>query len=129
MNAKVEPDMSLIINDRFDVDESIRCAKLRLTKTIYGARHFTVVYQIPGNCNYPITCNSIIDQAKSQHYRISAWSMDDEICRLSIIHDAFEANDMAWIEEVLTEDGIGDYLSLDAVIDSRKQAEHLASET
>lgn len=113
--------MSLVINNRFDVDESIRCAKLRLTRTIYGAKHFTVVYQIPGNCNYPATCNSIIDQAKSQHFRISAWSMDDEIRRLSIIHDAFEANDMEWIDEALTEDEIGEYLSLDTVIDRRNQ--------
>lgn len=114
--------MSLIINNRFDVDEAIRCAKLRLAKTIYGAKHFTVVYQIPGNCNYPATCNSIIDQARSQHYRISAWSMDDEIRRLLIIHDAFEANDMQWVDEAFTENGIGDYLSLDAVIDRRNQA-------
>lgn len=119
--------MSLIINDRFDVEESIRCAKLRLTKTIYGARHFTVVYQIPGNCNYPATCNCIIDQAKSQHYRISAWSMDDEISRISTIHDAFEANDMDRIDEALTEDGIGDYLSLDAVIDRRNQAKQTSN--
>lgn len=118
--------MSLIINNRLDVDESIRRAKLRLTKTIYGARHFTVVYQIPGNCNYPATYNSIIDQAKlQQNYRISACSMDDEIRRLSIIHDAFETNDMDWIDEALNEDGIGDYLSLDAVIDRRNQAGHL----
>lgn len=116
--------MSLVINNRFDVDEAIRCAKLRLTKTIYGARHFTVVYQIPGNCNYPATCNSIIDQAKSQqHYRINAWSMDDEILRLSIIHDAVEANNMNWIDEALTEYGIGDYLSLDQMIDERSQAD------
>lgn len=104
--------MSLIINNRFDVDEAIRCAKLRLTKTIYGARHFTVVYQIPGNCNYPATCNSIIDQAKSQHFRISAWSMDDEIRRISIIHDALEANDADWIDKSLNEDGIKEKLSL-----------------
>lgn len=115
--------MRMVINNRFDVDEAIRCAKLRLAKTIYGAKHFTVVYQIPGNCNYPATCNSIIDQARSQHYRISAWSMDDEIRRLSIIHDAFEANDMNWIDEALTEYEIGDYLSLDQMIDERSQAD------
>lgn len=116
--------MSLIINNRFDVDESIRSAKLRLARTIYGAKHFTVVYQIPGNCNYPATCNSIIDQAKSQnYYRISAWSMDDEIHRLTVISDALKVNDMNQIDEILIEDRIGDYLSLDAVIDRRSQAE------
>lgn len=30
-----------------------------------------------------------------------------------------------WIDEALTEDGIGDYLSLDAVIDRRNQERHL----
>lgn len=79
--------MSLVINNRFDVDEEIRCAKLRLTKTIYGARHFTVAYQIPGNCDYPATCNIIIDQARSQHYSISAWSMDQEIGHIIEILD------------------------------------------